>query len=165
MNHKLCFSFFLFLMPLVAQTTLPVGSRAPANWTLKDVNDKVYDLKQFNGKTILLIGGDKESQETNRAWATGSQRVCGQQLSGLGIADVSAVPKLLRGYYRNHLRTDATQMGVPLLLDWDGSVAKSFHFKSGVSNVFVIGTDGVISYVAAGAPSDTEIKRLCSVVK
>ena len=161
MTARVLISTVVSLIVLAAQSALPTGSKAPA-WSLKDANDTAYDSSHFTGKTVLLIGGDKNSQDTNSAWASRAKSACGSELTGLGLADVSAVPKLLRGYYRSHLRADATRMGVPLLLDWDGSVAKSFHFKADVSNVFLIGPDNSIDYTASGPPTDEEIKQLCA---
>ena len=67
----------------------------------------------------------------------------------MGVANLSAAPKFLHGYYRNQMREEAARMGVPLLLDWDGSVSRNFQFKPDVSNVFLVRPDNSIAYVAS----------------
>jgi predicted transcriptional regulator len=157
MTLRIAISFVFLIVPLFSQ----IGSKAPV-WSLRDGNDKTYDSAGFVGKTVVLIGGDKKSQETNGAWITGVKNSCGRQLTGLGLAEASAVPRLLRGMYQKRFREDSTRMGVPLLIDWDGSVARSFHFKPDVSNVVLIGPDSSIVFAASGAVTDDGIKKLCT---
>ena len=56
----------------------------------------------------------------------------------------------------------AARMGVPVLLDWDGAVSRSFHFKADVSNVLVITQAGFIVYSFAGPVTEDGVKGACA---
>src|SRR5437867_520416 len=133
-----------------APTHIASGTKAPT-WSLQDVNDVPYDSNTFVGRKLLIIGGDKSSQQDNELWGERAMKECGHDLAAIGIADVSSAPRLWRSRVKAQFRRQESsrpsgRIGVPLLLDWEGVMARSFHFIPKVSNVFLVGPEGVIRF-------------------
>ena len=86
------------------------------------------------------------------------------------MADVSSAPRFFRSRVKSQFRNNessrpSARRGVPLLLDWDGSMARSFHFIQKVSNVFLVGSDGVLLFAASGLLTEKALNQLCNAVK
>ena len=64
---KLLLAILPAWLAMSAETVIPVGSKAPG-WSLQDVKDVRYDSARFAGRKLLIIGGDKSSQQENEHW-------------------------------------------------------------------------------------------------
>jgi hypothetical protein len=161
MRHALQ-SILLLVPSLNAQAQLQPGKKAPA-WSLPDASDVRHASSQFANNFLLIIGGDKKSQDSNNDWGNRVRKAFPAGLPSVAMADASAVPRLLRGVYRNQFREEASHMGVPYLLDWDGSVTHNLGFKAGVSNVILIGGHNSVVFVITGPAKDEDVKKLCGI--
>lgn len=165
---KLLLTILPAWLAISAETVLPVGSKVPA-WSLQDVKDVRYDAARFSGRKLLIVGGDKSSQQENERWGERAMKTCGNGLTAVGVADVSSAPRFLRSRVKNQFRNSepsrpSARLGVPLLLDWDGSMARSFHFIQKVPNVFLVGSDGVLRFAASGPVTEKALNQLCNAV-
>ncbi len=156
------FLLFLLVASSRAQAQLSAGSKMPS-WSLTDASDVKRDSSQFANNLLLIIGGDKKSQDSNNDWGARVHKACPASLPSVAMADTSAVPRLLRGVYRNQFRDDASRMGVPYLLDWDGSVTHKLGFKPGVTNVVLIDRDNSVLLAITGPAKEEDVKKLCGI--
>ena len=128
-----------------------------------------YDSARFARRTLLIVGGDKSSKQENELWVDRTMETCGASLAIVGVADVSSAPRFFRSRLKSQFQESESsrasgRMGVPLLLDWDGSVAGSFHFAQKVPNVFLVGPDGLLRFAAAGRLTEKLLTQLCGAV-
>jgi hypothetical protein len=169
MSPGLLFALFMTAFPLCEGQDAAVGSKAP-NWSLQDLNGVTYDSSRFLRRKLLIIGGDKASQNDNEIWGHRVMKTCGDDLVVIAVADVSSAPWLFRSRVKAQLRGQestrpSSRAGVPLLLDWEGALARSYHFMPRVSNVVLIGPDGILRYRASGPVTEQSVTQLCNAIK
>ena len=74
-----------------------------------------------------------------------------------GVADVSAVPRLLRTMVTGRF---IKTMAYPVMLDWTGAVCRRFAYRSGQVNVFVLDRQGKILNHWAGPAKEKSLRDL-----
>ncbi len=74
-----------------------------------------------------------------------------------GIADLSAVPRLLRPGVRALFRKNEA---VPIWMDWTGEVAERFGAQAEVANVYLIAPSGEVLHRVSGAFTTSDWQTL-----
>lgn len=127
-------------------TLLTPGNPAP-DFTLKDQNDAPVSLKDFRGKTVVLVFYPKDNSP-----------VCSVQLSEYAaqyrhFTDSGAeILGISRDDAESHNRFAATcAISFPLLTDPDGAVCRAYDtlgmFGTVKRHIFIIGEDGTIRHI------------------
>jgi hypothetical protein len=158
---------------------------------LEDQLEQVRDVKQLRGHVVVLIYGDRKSNDANRALgeqvhvafhpsAKGQPPAQARQapvvpVTGapagaatpdvvtVPVALVGKVPPLVRKVLRGQFKSASPD--VPVWLDFGDVMKTRFPFTAGVPNVVVLDTKGYYRYAAAGTPTADGMKRLLDTIE
>lgn len=123
-------------------------TRRSSGFTLKDQNEASYAVKFPREKVTVLIFGDREGAEQIEGWVRPIYNQFGSKIDVYGIAELSAVPSLMRGIVRRVIK-QKTKYSV--LLDWSGAVSKTYGYQKGKANVVVLDKNGRVIGRRTGA--------------
>jgi hypothetical protein len=121
--------------------------------------------KEFKGKSFILVASDKGGSKYNDAWMQKIQtglkdREDAKPSTVMAIADLSAVPSLMRGAVRRILpKADK----VNLILDWEGIFAKAYGFEENKTNLLIFSNSGALLFQEAVTKLDT--KKADSIIE
>ena len=87
---------------------------------------------------------------------------CWTRVAVRGIADVSAVPRLLRGTVRSAFRKEQSY---PVMMDWSGKEVAKFAPKENVTTVLLIDGQGKILRRYEGLAKKAEVEELCKLIQ
>lgn len=108
-------------------------------------------------KVTVMTLADHKGSDQLEPWI---QRVFdryGKRIDIDGVADMSTVPKPLRGMIQNAFRKKLTYS---VMLDWTGPVVRQFPARKGVANIYVIDRRGRIVAQLSGAVTDDAARSL-----
>ncbi|MFO1488112.1 MAG: hypothetical protein U1F65_06520 [Verrucomicrobiota bacterium] len=106
--------------------------------------------------TFLTIA-DRRGSEQIAGWVAPIQHRFGSRISICGIADVSAVPRFMRGFIKRQFQRAQTH---PVMLDWSGDAVRAFAYSPDKVNVLVIDGAGKILKRLAGPADETLVKEV-----
>ena len=148
---------------------LKIGGPAP-EFTLKDADDKEYSLKLLldkeRAKVIVLIMGDRKVRKQNDKWAIELDKIYRKkkEVVILMVADLRGLPFFVtEGMVKWGVKRE--KLPVPILLDWGGKVNGSYKTQKGKPNLFIINSDGKVSYHQVKPYSDELIKKVQAKVQ
>ncbi|MGZ3453421.1 MAG: TlpA family protein disulfide reductase [Polyangiales bacterium] len=158
-----------------AHAVLRLGNR-PASFTVKDTNDRDFQLGALTGGApALIVYVDKNGAEQNKHVRQRLQSLK-QSEPQLGkvrvipivdVSDYNSWPK--RGFAKSALRDESKSLGYTVFADWDGSGKSRLGARSGASNLILLDKKGQVVWASAGelVPSqeDDLIKGLHEVVR
>ena len=152
------------LRALLLLTTVFTVSGAPTNsvpalasFELRDQYDNPHTISFPATNVTLMTVADRKGSEQIDGWIAPVKERYGDRIAIEGIADVSTVPRLLRSMVRKQFKKDRAY---PVMLDWDGPVARSFNYQKDKANFFVIDRQGRITGCFSGATNDVALKAL-----
>lgn len=137
-------------------------TNAPARIGLRDQFDVPRTIAFPASNVTFLTIADKPGSQQIPGWVTAIKQRFGDRVGIEGIADVSSVPRPLRGMVRKGFQRDLAH---PILLDWSGEVVKAFAFEPGQANLFVLDRDGKILKRAAGAATADGVAEICTALE
>ena len=143
---------------IVASATADTKASA---FQLKDQYDTSYVYKFPRSKVSVLAFGDREGSKQIEGWIHPLYERYGNQVDIHGIAELSVVPTLVRGVVRRIMKREVKH---PVMLDWEGSVSRSYGYRSGRANIIVIDRDGRIVLKLIGAARASELNRVYSQI-
>ena len=152
----------LFLMMMLLLNGSPALAKSAGNFALKDQFGKEIAVRFPSDKAVVLVFGDREGSEQVEGWVRPLYNQFTDRIYIFGIADLSAVPWAARPVVRRIIKSKSK---TPVMLDWSGSVAKSYGCVKGKANVFVISKRGEVIAVKQGAASSGELNDLYQKVK
>ena len=151
--------------PRAYSAPMPAAAPVP-EFTLRDQFDRPFGLRDHGDSVVVLICSDREGSQWTSAWsraayaaadssrrATGSSRV---RVSIRFAADLRGVPGFLHGFVKGKFKP-AGRPANPVLLDWDGVIARTLGLTPHVANVFVLDASLKPAYVAAGQGRPDEL--------
>ena len=110
---------------------------------------------------IVLTVADQKGSEQIDGWVAPLKERYGERIAIAGVADVSKVPRLLRSMVRERFKK---RRAYPVMLDWEGSVARGLNYHKDEANVFVIDLDGRVSGHFTGATDEVSLRTLFAEV-
>ena len=131
-------------------------ARAP-EFELEDQFGATHQYAYPREKIAVLLIADKEGSKQVSSWVVPLHGRYKDQIDIDGVADLSAVPALLRGTVRFFIKRGADH---PIMLDWDGAVTRGFACTAGKVNVFLVSKDGVIGLTLHGPADDSLLEQL-----
>jgi hypothetical protein len=137
------------------------SGQAPA-FTLNDQHQTAHHYQFPRSKISVLIFADYASSSQLESWIRPLFERYRECIAIDGVADLSRVPKLLRGMVRAAFRD---RLERPVMLDWSGAVSTDYDYQKGQANVFVIDHSGRILLKVIGAVSDTKLQRVQSAIE
>jgi hypothetical protein len=164
MKAALC--TFMFVTATMARGLAGEGSssvptNAPARIALRDQFDAPLTLAFPTTNIIFLTIADKAGSEQIAGWVAPVKERFDTRVEICGIADVSAVPRLLRGLVRRKFQKAQSH---PVMLDWTGDEVKAFGCVSDQVNVFVLDGQGRILKRATGPVNETTRREVLEVL-
>ena len=137
-------------------------TNAPACIELPDQFEKPQKLSFPNTNLTVLTLADRKGSEQIAGWVEPVAKRFGTRVAVRGIADVSAVPRLLRGTVRSAFRKEQSY---PVMLDWSGKEVAKFAPKENVTTVLLIDGQGKILRRYEGAAKKAEVEELCKLIQ
>lgn len=106
--------------------------------------------------TVVTVA-DRKGAKQVESWVRPLWERYGERIDLEGVADVSAVPRLLRGWVTGRLKKAASH---PVLLDWTGAVCRQFAYRPGQVNVLLLDREGNILMRWVGPAHDQAVAEL-----
>ena len=116
------------------------------SWTLQDQFGKTHTPRELQGRVVLLVGGDRAGAEASAKWVKATMAALGRSVDTsrvtiVRVADLRQVPLMPQPFAQAKLPTIDN---APVLLDFQGVLARRYGFEAGSSNQIVIGADGKV---------------------
>ncbi len=118
------------------------------SFTLSDQYGVEHSIAFPLDRPMVLLIADRAGSEQLDDWLVPLAEHYADELLIQGVAELSAVPRLLRPMVRALFRQDEA---APVLLDWTGDVANGFGARADVANVYLLAPDGEILHRVNGA--------------
>lgn len=154
------------LMAMSCLVALGVQAGAPTNAPtcieLPDQFEKLQKLSFPNTNLTVLTLADRKGSEQIAGWVEPVAQKFGTRVAVRGIADVSAVPRLLRGTVRSAFRKEQSY---PVMMDWSGKEVAKFAPKENVTTVLLIDGQGKILRRYEGVAKKAEVEELCKLIQ
>lgn len=117
-----------------------------ASWALQDQFGKMHTPQELQGRVVLLVGGDRAGSEASARWVRATMAALGKSVDAsrvtiIRVADLRQVPVIPQPFAQAKL---PSLDNAPVLLDFQGVLARRYGFEPGSSNQLVIGTDGKV---------------------
>ncbi len=130
-------------------------------FALEDQFGDAHNYTFPKARVSVLLFADKAGSEQVEGWVLPLYDRYQNRIDIDGVADLSAVPSLMRGVVRFFFKRNAKR---PIMLDWDGTVTSNFACTAGRANVFVVDTEGIVSFRYAGGADPKSIEAVCLAV-
>lgn len=147
---------------VLAQTGAVTVTSAPAKIELSDQFEVKQSIVFPTTNLTFLVIADKTGSAEIAAWVSPVTERFGASVAIVGIADVSAVPRPIRGLVRREFKKAQTHS---VMLDWSGDTVKQFAISPNRANVLLVDCDGSILKRLSGKATDQAVKELCETIK
>lgn len=158
----------IFLTTLLCGFTLVVAAappvvptNAPARIELNDQFEVPQILSFPTTNITLLTIADHKGSEQIAGWVAPVKQRFGTRVDIRGIADLSPVPRLLRGMIRKQFQK---AQSYPVMLDWQGDAVKAFTYVPDRVNVLVMDGNGHILTRLTGAADEQSLQKLYGIL-
>ncbi len=130
------------MFKLVLVTSLLLQQQV--SWSLQDQYGKLHTPQELQGRVVLLVGGDRAGAEASGKWVRATMAALGKsvdtsRVTVIRVADLRQVPVMPQPFAQAKL---PSLDNAPVLLDFQGVLARRYRFEAGSSNQLVIGPDG-----------------------
>lgn len=153
----------LLLLTLLAQAGQ--GTSAPANipaFTLVDQHGVTNHFTLPRTNLSFIVWADQKGSDQLEKWIQPVHDRHGGAVAILGVADLGAVPGLLRPMVRRAFVKNVTH---PVLLDWTGGVTKLFRPVPKVANIYLVRTNGAVLAHWSGAATKAQLEEVTEKIK
>ncbi|MDB6029985.1 MAG: hypothetical protein JWM16_323 [Verrucomicrobiales bacterium] len=157
---RLLLLVIVFQQLALAQEKPTAPTHVP-NFKLPDQHDKLRYVQFPRSKPTMFIVSDQKGSKEIEAWVRPVRRRFDTQIEIDGIADLTPVPKRLRGVVR---RAFKDELDYSVMLDWEGGVSKDFRYTKEKANVFVVDTTGKVLFHTAGRASPEQFKKVYAIL-
>jgi hypothetical protein len=134
-----------------------IPTNAPSSIELRDQFDAPQRLSFPATNLTLLLIADRKGSEQVSGWVAPLKQRFGRRIDIRGLADVSAVPRLLRGMIRMKFQKAQTY---PVMMDWSGAAVKAFTYVPDRANVILMDRRGHILKRLSGEVSPGAVRDL-----
>lgn len=128
---------------------------------LQDQFGTEHVIKFPGDRPLLLTVADRKGAAEVPAWAHPMAERFGDRLRIEGLADVSAVPRPLRGFVLGKFKKAIPH---PAMLDWDGKLCRHFAYVKDEPNVYLISTNGAILLHLSGVTNAMGLQQLTAAI-
>ena len=145
-----------------ALTANAAPTHAPALIELHDQFDAPQTLSFPTNRITLLTIADKKGSDQIEGWVAKVKERFGARIDVHGIADVSKVPGPLQGMVKKKFKK---LQNYSVMMDWSGSVVKSFAYAPGAADILVLDPRGRILHTMRGQANQQSIQKLGDVIE
>ena len=146
----------LALLLVTSTGMVKIGSKIPA-FTVEDQNERSWTRSNFSQKPVLYVVCDRDAYDHVDNWTSELVPRYKSKIHFVPVADVSAVPGLMKGYVRGKFKDE---FSYPILMDWEGVLVKALRMKPGFPTLVITKADGTMTYHAWGKGTAKQIERL-----
>jgi len=133
------------------------NSMKASDFSLKDQYGKTYYIKFPREKVTILAFGDRDGSEQLESWIRPLYEKYKDAIDIYGIAELSSVPAIARGLVRSIIKAKSPY---PVMLDWEGTVSRSYKYEKGKANIYVIDKKGSVTAKKIGLANQKELESL-----
>lgn len=152
----------LLLAPVCTAPATPTNSQPVlASFELRDQYNTAHTISFPATNVIVMTVADRKGSKQIDGWIAPLKQHYGGRIAISGVADMSKVPGFLRSTVREQFKE---RLKYPVMLDWDGRVARGFNYHEDAANVFVIDRDGRITGHFTGTPSEIDLSALFGAI-
>ena len=137
-------------------------TNVPGKIELSDQFEVKQSLVFPTTNLTFLVIADKTGSEQLAAWVAPVKERFVTAVAIVGIADVSAVPRPMRGMVRKKFKK---AQAYPVMLDWSGNTVKQFAISPNRANVLLVDCQGNILKRLTGKATEAAIKELCETIE
>lgn len=131
------------------------------SFSLKDQFGNSHELKFPREKITVLAFADRSGSEQLERWIRPLYQRYREKIDIYGVAELSAVPMIARGFVRSIIRKSSNY---PIMLDWEGKVSSDYKYEAGKANIYIIDEKGRIQLKKVGAVNDKDLNDLFSKI-
>lgn len=131
------------------------------SFSLKDQFGNSHELKFPREKITVLAFADRSGSEQLERWIRPLYQRYREKIDIYGVAELSAVPMIARGFVRSIIRKSSNY---PIMLDWEGKVSSDYKYEVGKANIYVIDEKGLVQIKKIGTANDKDLNDLFSKV-
>lgn len=146
------------------EPSLPAGGaprQQAAAFTLSDQHNQTHRYDFPHPLVSVLVFADYDGSPQIEDWIQPIYARYQKRIAIHGVAELSKVPGFLKGMVRAFLRD---RLQYPIMLDWQGSVSRNYHYEKGQANLFVVDTLGNIALKVLGAIDPYKLQQVVSQI-
>ncbi len=155
MKKSILIIFVVLLSAAAGAESALINAKAPA-FSLLDQNDHEINLRQLEGKVVVLIASDKDGSKQNPAWRKAITERYDGRVFLQGVADLRKVPFFLKAAFKRDFQKEPHS----IILDWKGEIFKAYGLAESVSNIVVIDKKGTVRYFHSGSAEAGAVEEL-----
>jgi hypothetical protein len=147
------------LMPPAGNTAMEEEKTKPRAmaFQLEDQFGRTLAYRFPKKKVSVLTFGDWKGSSQIEGWVRPIYERYKGTIDIHGVAVLDIVPSFAQDFARSQFRE---RVKYPVLLDFEGDVAKGYDFVDDNANIIVISPDGIITYRVVGEASKTALQRV-----
>ena len=151
---------------LIALLALAAGAVASplqelGDFDLTDQNARTRAYRFPKAKITAMTVADHQGSDQLAPWIQKLYDRYENRIDIDGVADVSMIPKPLRGMICEVFRK---RLAYSVMLDWGGAVVKRLGYEKGVANIYVIDRRGFILKQVTGPLNDDAEQELFQAI-
>jgi hypothetical protein len=129
----------------------------PADFSLEETSGVTRSLADVRGRIGIVFYEDREHTPDNQELKQLLHRfiednALRERITTYGVANVAGIDGVMRDLARTAIRAIASQYGIQILLDWDGTLQRApFSFPASGATVAVFDAEGRLRYRETGA--------------
>jgi len=158
---KISLAAVLALSLAVAALALAPGESAP-DFRLTDQFGKTWSLSGQRGNITVVVAATQKSGRAMGPWVDNIKSRFSGRAQTLGLLDLHTVPGMFRGVARSRIRKETSD---PLMIDFDGAIARKYGAADKAPAVAVIDKAGRIAAVHQGDYSPEAFERIAQAVE
>lgn len=147
----------LFAVILLHTAAIAESVEKLGDFELSDQDAKTRSYRFPKAKVTVMTVADHKGSDQLAPWIQALHDRYRKRIDIDGVADVSMIPKLFHGMFREAFRKKLTYS---VMLDWEGSVVKEFGYTKGVANIYVIDRCGRIVQQVTGPMREAAAREL-----
>ncbi len=152
MNSVRSFLFFALTSAALALGTVRVSANPTDahQFTLSDQDAREHVIRYPRDRTTVFVVADQKGAGQIESWIAPLFARYQRRIEIFGVADLPGIPPAFRGLFRREFKKRLTY---PVMLDWNGEVARAFGYEKQQAHLFVVTTDGRIILSKTGPAS------------
>ena len=132
-----------------------------AEISLSDQHGTLRLIRFPTGKPVIVTLADREGYKRMPEWISVIKAGMAGRAEVIGVADLQKVPGLLRGMVRKRFVKDLES---PVLMDWEGQLARGLKAEQGAPNVYLFDQDGTLQWHSSGPATDERARELLAAL-
>ena len=130
---------------------------APIEFTLTDQDGEQRRVEYPRDKVSIFVVADQKGSDEIAGWIAPIYARYEDQVEIAGIAALPGIPPMFHGLFRREFKK---RLAYPVMLDWNGEVARSFGYQKETAQLFVIAKNGRVAFSESGAANEQALARI-----